>query len=61
MDALLLLEVLTRWQTLLVCAVLMILIPLVNHLAQLRPRLRPPRFVPPAERALKEAPAEPLE
>ncbi len=61
MSALLFLEVLTRWQTLLVSAVLLVLVPLVSYLASLRPRLRPPRFRAPAERALEEAPAEALE
>jgi len=61
MSVLLFIKVLTRWETLLVSAVLLILIPLVSYLASLQPRLRPPRFVAPAERALEQAPAKVLE
>jgi hypothetical protein len=61
MSVLLFLKVLTRWETLLVSAVLMILIPLVTYLAALRPRVRRLQFIAPAEKALEEAPAEALE
>jgi hypothetical protein len=58
MNPLLFVKILTRWEILVVSGACMILIPLVSHLAALRPRRRRIEFVPPAEKVLTESPGE---
>jgi hypothetical protein len=52
----LLVKLITRWELLLVCGVVMVLIPLVSYVASTRPRAPRGRFIPPADRALLEPP-----
>jgi hypothetical protein len=57
----LVLELITRWEMLVVFGVLLVLIPLVSYLAAERPRSSRRRFLPPADRALLEPPRGPTE
>lgn len=61
MSLLFLLELITRWELLLIAGIMMILIPLVAYIASVRPRAPRRRFVPPADRALMEPPQGPIE
>jgi hypothetical protein len=56
MNLLLVIQILTSWEILLVALLCIILLPLVTYLSSLRPRRRRMEFMPPAERALMEAP-----
>ena len=58
MNLLVVLRILTSWETLSVAGVCMVLIPLVSYLASLRPRRRRLQFTAPAEQALMEAPEQ---
>jgi hypothetical protein len=49
------LMVVTRWQVLLVGGLMIPFLPLVSYIASIKPKRRPARFVPPAERALRQA------
>ncbi|MBN1834800.1 MAG: hypothetical protein JW820_03055 [Spirochaetales bacterium] len=55
------LELVTRWELLLIAGILMILIPLVSYIASVRRGPRRRRFLSPADRALVEPPRGPVE
>jgi hypothetical protein len=52
----LIVKLITRWELLLVCGVVMVLIPLVSYVASVRPRAPRGRFISPADRAMFEPP-----
>jgi hypothetical protein len=49
------LKIITRWQVLLVGGLMILFLPLVSYIASIPPKRRRARFVPPAERALRQA------
>ncbi len=54
MSIVMLLKVITRWQLLLVSGLLILFLPFVSYIASVRTWRHRERFIPPAERALRE-------
>jgi hypothetical protein len=54
-------QLITRWELLLISGIMMILVPLISIIASVRPRPRQRSFVPPADRALMESSPGPVE
>jgi len=48
------LRIMTHWQLLLVAGFMVVFLPLVNYIASVERRPRRKRFIPPAEKALRQ-------
>jgi hypothetical protein len=55
MSIAILLKIITRWQLLLVSGLLILFLPLVSYIASVGTWRHRARFIPPAERALRQS------